>query len=84
MFYDKEIEQELPDGENIINYMSTTLNNLYPPISRPVKIVKLLMDSIAAIKPKYINTLKTKNCPINENDFVRYFVSEHLIGATQI
>ena len=84
IFYDKEIEGTLPKGVNIIDYFSNILQNLFPPISRPSKVMKQLQDSIAAIKPKNINTLKTKNSPINENDFVRYFVSEHLIGATQI
>ena len=81
VFYDKEIEDRLAPGENIISRIYNALNNqCFPRVSRPAKIVNQLMAAIATIK--HVNSLKTKDCVMGETDFVRHFVSEHLIGAT--
>ena len=97
VFYDKEIEDRLAPGETIITYISNALKNqCFPQVSRPAKIVKNLMAAIATIKAKQTNSLKTKDCILPDPsssspnatyrftlpDFVRHFVSEHLVGAT--
>ena len=82
-FYDKKLEESLPKDKTILDHISEVLHNDcgFSGPRQPKQIVAFLE---AVSKLKKVDGVKKEEYKITQTDFVKFFISEHVIGSTQM
>ena len=82
-FYDKKLEESLPQGKSILDHINEVLHNDcgFSGPRQPKQVVAFL-DAISKVKK--VDGIKREELKITQTEFVKFFLSEHVIGSTQM
>lgn len=80
IFYDKKIEEVIGKGKTILDVVREKIPQCYG--AKLSKEIKQISDHIGTIKNP--QGIRKQDAPINENEFLRLFSTDHIIGAAQI
>lgn len=78
IFYDASIESSFKNGETILTHVQKLVSNMFPAIRQP-KLIQQFIQAVSNIKT-IVGTRKN-DFLIDDNDVIRHFASEFLIGS---
>lgn len=80
VFYDSNLEDSLPEGANILDHVISKVTAYFQGVRHSQKLIKKFLGDVQKVKS--VMGVQKNPFPMTDSEFVRLFVSEHVMGTT--
>lgn len=82
VFYDSNLEDTLPEGVTILDHVLQKVNAYFHGVRHSQKLIKKFLGDVQKVKS--VMGVQKNAFPMTDTEFVRLFISEHVMGTTQM